>query len=253
MPSMKKWFIPNLTQFVKNKEEFDKFDTHIQNKICKFLEYNKEIAENNRFVKKAAKEIRLANARSKKLKHNITKIYPIIKNLPNGYSLSEIYVEKDRNSYRLDIHWIGIRKKCSLGTNLKKIETICKKYNIDSKIKLTESNYKEVIRQSLNDELNDFLIECGYQNIRDCSKIYLENSVFKIKKSMGVDTNKKDYKKPTTNFYSENSQQFYGGNSNSPLLKMKDKNPLKKPKGVDDTPNRLRFSTEKKINFKKKK
>ncbi len=249
MPSMKKWFIPNLSQLVQHKEEFEKFDKSIQNKILQFLTDNKLIAENNRFVKKVAKEIRMANSQSKKLKKNVTKIYPIIKNLPNGYSLSELYVEKDRNSYRLDIHWIGIRKKCSLGTDLKKIETICKKYNSNPSIKLTESNYKEVIRQSLNDELNDFLIDCGYEKIRDCSKIYLDEGIFKIREAKGVELSKKDKTKKSRISYDSKNAKMFGANS---TIGGFSKNPFAKNKGADDTPNHLKFTTEKKIVFKGK-
>ena len=134
MANMKKYFVPNLSELVKNKEKFAELDKKVQSQILSFLADNKIIAQNNRLVKKATKEIKEANRITNRLKKNVTKIYPVIKNLPSGYSLSVLYVEKDRNSYRLDIRWVGLRKKCSLGTDLKEIQKICRFYNLDKKV-----------------------------------------------------------------------------------------------------------------------
>jgi hypothetical protein len=192
MARMSKWFIPNLSELVKNEEKFNQLDEGIRNKIVEFLAINKIIAERNRFVKKANKEIREANSLIKKLKKNVVKIYPVIKNLPSGYSLSDLYVEKDRSSYRMDFHWIGLRKKCSLGTDLKKIEKICRVYNSDKTLKLTPTNFIEGIRQSLNDVLNDFLIESGYETIKNCKRIVYIKDGFKVIENKGLDVLKKD-------------------------------------------------------------
>ncbi len=192
MARMSKWFIPNLSELVKNEEKLSQLDEGIRSKIVEFLAINKIIAERNRFVKKANKEIREANSLIKKLKKKAVKIHPVIKNLPSGYSLSDLFIEKDRNSYRLDIHWIGLRKKCSLGTDLKKIEKVCRVHNADKTLKLTPTNYKEGIRQSLNDVLNDFLIESGYETIKNCKRIIYIKNGFKVIENKGLDVLKKD-------------------------------------------------------------
>ena len=192
MARMSKWFIPNLSEMVKNEEKLNQLNEGIRSKIIEFLALNKIIAERNRFVKKANKEIREANSLIKKLKKKVVKIHPVIKNLPSGYSLSDLFVEKDRNSYRLDIHWIGLRKKCSLGTDLKKIEKICRVHNSDKTLKLTPTNFTDGIRQSLNDVLNDFLIESGYETIKNCKRIVYIKDGFKVIENKGLDVLKKD-------------------------------------------------------------
>ena len=249
MATIKKWFVPNLSELVKNKEKFEELDKKVQSQILTFLADSKIIAHNNRVVKRAMKEIKEANALTKKLKKNVTKIHPIIKNLPNGYSLTDLYVEKDRNSYRLDVHWIGLRKKCSLGTDLKKIEKICKHHSLNKEIRLNQTNFKEVIRQCLNDALNDFFIDCGYERIKNADKIYIEKNEFKIKDSEGVNLsyNDKPSKKPSSVENNPSNSPVFSGSGVGFHSKNFSNNPFKSPTTVDDTPKHLTYQTEKKI------
>jgi hypothetical protein len=60
MANMKKYFVPNLSELVKNKEKFAELDKKVQSQILSFLADNKIIAQNNRLVKKATKEIKEA-------------------------------------------------------------------------------------------------------------------------------------------------------------------------------------------------
>ncbi len=248
MANMKKYYVPNLSELVKNKERFEELDKKVQSQILKFLADNRIIAQNNRFVKKATKEIKEANRITNRLKKNVTKIYPVIKNLPSGYSLSDLYVEKDRNSYRLDIRWVGLRKKCSLGTDLKEIQKVCRFYNLDKKIVVNDSNYKDVIRQSLSDAINDFLIECGYENVKNATKLYFEKNVFKINLPKGVDVEKKDKLSKASHLESNTNLSRAIGNGSGGFMK----NNFSSPTNVDDTPNRVKYSKEK-FNYKHKK
>lgn len=248
MANMKKYFVPNLSELVKNKEKFGELDKKVQSQILSFLADNKIIAQNNRLVKKATKEIKEANRITNRLKKNVTKIYPVIKNLPSGYSLSDLYVEKDRNSYRLDIRWVGLRKKCSLGTDLKEIQKICRFYNLDKKVVVNAENYKDVIRQSLSDVLNDFLIECRYENVNNATKLYFEKNELKIKLPKGVDVEKKDKLSKASHLDSNTSLSRAIGNGSGGFMK---KN-FSSPTTVDDTPNRVKFSKDK-FNYKNRK
>ena len=58
MANMKKYFVPNLSELVKNKVKFAELDKKVQSQILSFLADNKIIAQNNRLVKKATKEIK---------------------------------------------------------------------------------------------------------------------------------------------------------------------------------------------------
>lgn len=141
-----------------------------------------------------------------------------------------------------------MRKKCSLGTDLKEIQKICRFYNLDKKVVVNAENYKEVIRQSLSDALNDFLIECGYENVKNATKLYFENNELKIMLPKGVDVEKKDKLFKSSHLDSNTKFSRAIGNGSGGFMK----NNFSSPTTVDDTPNWIKNSKEK-YNFKHRK
>ena len=121
MGSVKKYFVKYLSVYKTDKDKFEHLSEDLQNYLLEFLEVNRVIAAKNRFIRKATKQIKEDLIDIKRLKKRVTDLHPKVKSIPNGYSFSNLSVEKDRNSYRLNINWLGLKKKCSLGTDLRKI------------------------------------------------------------------------------------------------------------------------------------
>ena len=121
--------------------------------------------------------------------------------------------------------WCGVRKKFSLGTNLKEIQNICKKYNKELKTEITDKNYKNIIIESIKYSLNDFLLKNGTEKYKqqsiqfDKNKMkfkYLKDTVYidisktskkrnKLKEGMNTDTpikvKKANYLNSKTKYY----------------------------------------------------
>jgi hypothetical protein len=194
MGSVKKYFVKYLSVYKTDKDKFEHLSEDLQNYLLEFLEVNRVIAAKNRFIRKATKQIKEDLIDIKRLKKRVTDLHPKIKSIPNGYSFSNLSVEKDRNSYRLIINWLGLKKKCSLGTDLRKIGKICREEYLNKEIKLNQKNFKEVIRASFLDILNDSLMQMGYDNFKHCKKIKFnyELKTFEIQLNEGVDYTKRD-------------------------------------------------------------
>ena len=187
-------YINQLGDFVKNKEKFYDLDETIQTNIFSFLKANRLVKLKLEKIRNRTIEIENTKKDIKKLSKDITKYHKIIKDIPSGYMLSELSIEKDSNSYMLVINWVGLRKKCSLGTDLKKIELLCKRYHINKKIKLNQSNFKSIIRESLHEVFNDFLVDVGFKKIKEAKKIKIdwERGGFVVIQNEGINLDKAD-------------------------------------------------------------
>ncbi len=187
-------FIKNLGQLVKSQEKFYELDETIQSHIFEFLKANRLVKLKSIKIQNRLKEIEEVKKDIKKLSKVITKNYNKIKDVPSGYVLSNLSVEKDSNSYMLVINWIGLRKKCSLGTDLKRIEKLCRRFHINTKVRLNNSNFKNIIRESLDEVVNDFLVEVGFKSIKDSKRIKVdwEKGGFTVVKNSGINLSKHD-------------------------------------------------------------
>jgi hypothetical protein len=194
MGSIKKYFIPKLNEYREGTDKFTDLEEDIQNSIIEFLDVSHQIAVKNRFIKKVTKQIREEQKEIKKLKKRVISIYPKIKSVPSGYSLSTLFVEKDRNSFRLNFEWLGLKKKCSLGTDLGLIRKACRVLTMNPKLQLNHKNYKDVIKFSFNDNLNDFLHYSTLNKVKSAKRIKFDfkTNSFTLIDSNGVDLNKKD-------------------------------------------------------------
>lgn len=193
-----KRYIDGLGDVMKDQQRFQSLPKEIQKAVYGYLNLHrkkrrlekkkKELIENfNREKKIFEKEI-------KKLTRDETINFKLIKDLPKDYQLVNIYVEPDRNSYRLDIHFCGFRKKCSLGTDLNKIQKACEGFIPSLKKKIDKSNYREVITSSMKDDLNDFIVDNGLNKFRDSKKIILNYTTnkFEYVNEIRVDIIKED-------------------------------------------------------------
>ena len=198
-----KRYIDGLADVMKDQKRFFELPKEIQKSVYEYLNVHRK----KRRMEKRKKELieyyklqrKLIEREIKQLTKQETKSYQSIKDLPNNYQIINIYVEKDRNSYRLDIHFCGFRKKCSLGTNLVKIQNACQKFVPNLKTKINQSNYKEIISSYMKDDLNDFIVDNGVNKFRDAKKILLnyDTNKFEYKTEIKVDTNKEDWVRKT--------------------------------------------------------
>jgi hypothetical protein len=193
-----KRYIDGLGTVMKDQKNFFELPKEIQKSVYGYLNLHrkkrklekqkKQLIENYKEEKKTIeKEI-------KSLTREETKNFQIIKDLPKNYQLINIYVEQDRNSYRLDIHFCGHRKKCSLGTDLNKIQMACEGFIPTINTKISKSNFKEIIVSFMRDDLNDFIVDNGFNKFRDSKKIILNYTTnkFEYKSEIKVDMNKED-------------------------------------------------------------
>jgi hypothetical protein len=194
MGSIKKYFIPKLYEYREGTDKFSDLAEDLQKFIIEYLDVSHQIAIKNRFIKKVTKQIREEQSQIKRLKKRVTNIYPKIKSIPSGYSLSTLFVEKDRNSYRLNFEWLGLKKKCSLGSDLNKIRKACRVLTNNPKLQLTKTNFREIIKFSFNDNLNDFLHYSSLKRVKDAKRVKFDfnTNSFLLTDSNGIDLNKLD-------------------------------------------------------------
>ncbi len=191
---MKTRYVENLGEVMKDQKAFLALPNEMKKAVYSFLTANRKIRVRikklNTLIEEHQKAIKALNTELKKLSIDETENYNIIKHLPKGTSVSNVYVESDKGKYiRLDIHWCGIRKKCSLGKNLNEINNICKELNPKFNKKISLTNYKNIVSTSFAIKLNNFLIENGYENFRDSKRLKwnLETSEFQYEYSKDKD------------------------------------------------------------------
>ena len=179
-----KRYIDGLGDVMKDQQRFHSLPKEIQKAVYGYLNLHRKKRrlekKKKELIENFSKEKKLLEKEIKSVTRDETNNFNIIKDLPNDYQLVNIYVEPDRNSYRLDIHFCGFRKKCSLGTDLNKIQKACEGFipNLDKKI--TKSNFKEVITSSMIGDLNDFIVDNGFNKFRDSKKIVLDYTTNKF-------------------------------------------------------------------------
>jgi hypothetical protein len=173
---MKTRYVDNLGELMKDQKTFVSLPSEMKKAVYTFLTANRKIRVRKKRLSNLIEEhknaIKTLNTELKKLSIDETENYNIIKHLPKGTSVSNVYVESDKGKYiRLDIHWCGIRKKCSLGKDLNEISNICTVLNSKFKQKVTLTNYKNIINTSFGYKLNDFLLKNGFEKFRDSKKL----------------------------------------------------------------------------------
>jgi hypothetical protein len=224
--------IEGLGEKMKERDKFEKLPNEIKTSVYKFLTANRKIRRLNRLADNLKMEFKKELKKIEDLKNVQLKIenenFKNIKNLPyNYYTITQLYVNKEKNkkSYIVDMIWCGVRKKFSLGTNLKEIQNICKKYNKELKTEITDKNYKNIIIESIKYSLNDFLLKNGTEKYKqqsiqfDKNKMkfkYLKDTVYidisktskkrnKLKEGMNTDTpikvKKANYLNSKTKYY----------------------------------------------------
>jgi hypothetical protein len=179
-----KRYIDGLGDVMKDQKRFYSLPKEIQKAVYSYLNLHRK---KRKLEKKKKELIDNFNKEKKELENEIKSVtrdetnnFKIIKDLPKDYQLVNIYVETDRNSYRLDIHFCGFRKKCSLGTDLNKIQKACEGFIPKLNKKISKSNFKEVITSSMVGDLNDFIVDNGFNKFRDSKKIILDYSTNKF-------------------------------------------------------------------------
>ncbi len=173
---MKTRYVENLGEVMKDQKAFIALPFEMKKAVYTFLTANRKIRVRKKrissLIEEHTKAIKTLNSELKKLSIVETENYNIIKHLPKGTSVSNLYVESDKGKYiRIDIHWCGIRKKCSLGKDLNEISNICTILNPKFKQKVTLTNYKNIINTSFGYKLNDFLLENGFEKFRDSKRL----------------------------------------------------------------------------------
>lgn len=173
---MKTRYVENLGEVMKDQKAFIGLPYEMKKAVYTFLTANRKIRVRKKrissLIEEHTKAIKTLKSELKKLSIVETENYNIIKHLPKGTSVSNLYVESDKGKYiRIDIHWCGIRKKCSLGKDLNEISKICTILNPKLKQKVTLTNYKNIINTSFGFKLNDFLLENGFEKFRDSKRL----------------------------------------------------------------------------------
>jgi hypothetical protein len=173
---MKTRYVENLGEVIKDQKAFLALPNEMKKAVYSFLTANRKIRVRKKrlsnLIEEHKKAIKALNTELKKLSIVETANYNIIKHLPKGTSVSNLYVESDKGKYiRIDIHWCGIRKKCSLGKDLNEIGNICTILNPKFKQKVTLTNYKNIINTSFGYKLNDFLLENSFEMFRDSKRL----------------------------------------------------------------------------------
>lgn len=179
-----KRYIVGLGEMMKNRERFDLIPPKIQKSIYDYLLLHRK----KRRLEKAKKElIQKFNSEKKHIEKEIKRVtrdetthYRLIKNITNNYNLANIYCERDRNSFRLNIHFCGLNKKCSLGTDLKRIKIVGNSLAPSLKEKITLKNFKSLIPIIFRDELNDFLVDNGIDKFNDSKKLKFNYNTLKF-------------------------------------------------------------------------
>ena len=144
-----KRYIDGLGNVMKDQQRFFSFPKEIQKAVYGYLKLHRKKRrlekKKKELITNFNKEKKLIEKEIKSLTRDETKNFKIIRDLPKDYQLINIYVEPDRNSYRLDIHFCGLRKKCSLGTDLNKIQKACEGFIPNLNKQITKTNYREII------------------------------------------------------------------------------------------------------------
>jgi len=184
--------IEGLGEKMKERDKFEKLPNEIKTSVYKFLTANRKIRRLNRLADNLKMEFKNELKKIEDLKKEQLKIenenFKNIKNLPyNYYTISQLYVNKEKNkkSYIVDMIWCDVRKKFSLGTNLKEIQNICRKYNKELKTEITDRNYKNIIIESIKYPLNEFLLKNGAKKYTEQS-IQFDKSKMKFKYEKGT-------------------------------------------------------------------
>jgi len=193
-----KRYIDGLGSVMKDQKRFFELPKEIQKSVYDYLNLHRKKRKLEKkkiqLIENYKQEKKSLEREIKRLTRDETKNFQLVKDLPKNYQLINIYVEQDRNSYRLDIHFCGFRKKCSLGTDLSKIQTACEGFIPSLNTKISKSNFKEIIVSYMRDDLNDFIVENGVNKFRDSKKIILNYSTnkFEYKSDIKVDIDKED-------------------------------------------------------------
>lgn len=196
--------IEGLGEKMKERDKFEKLPNEIKTSVYKFLTANRKIRRLNRIADNLKMEFKKELKKIIDLKNDQLKIenenFKNIKNLPyNYYTISQLYVNKEKNkkSYIVDMIWCDVRKKFSLGTNLKEIQNICRKYNKELRTEITDKNYKNIIIESIKHSLNDFLLKNGTEKFNKQSIQFDKNKMrFKyVKETAYVDISKSSKKR----------------------------------------------------------
>jgi hypothetical protein len=184
--------IEGLGEKMKEREKFEKLPNEIKTSVYKFLTANRKIRRLNRLADNLKIEFKKELNKIEDLKKVQLKIenenFKNIKNLPHNYfTISQLYVNKEKNkkSYIVDMIWCGERRKFSLGTNLKEIQNICRKYNKELRTEISDRNYKNIIIESIKYPLNEFLLKNGTKKYTEQS-IQFDKSKMKFKYEKGT-------------------------------------------------------------------
>jgi prefoldin subunit 5 len=190
--------IEGLGDVMKDHQRFEAYPKEIQTAVYKFLtnhrkirvrykrkkslleESNNQLAIYKKLIESLKKEI-------KDLEMEETKQFNIAKNLPLQFTISNLFVELDKQIYiKLDIRWCGKKKTLSLGKDLRKVEEIVKKIDPSFNRKINKTNYK-FIGASLKKHLDDFLIVNGFERFCGDEKIVwnegIKDFAYKLSKS----------------------------------------------------------------------
>ncbi len=193
-----KRYIDGLGSVMKDQQRFHSLPKEIQKAVYGYLNLHRKKRrlekKKRELIENFNKEKKLIEKEIKNITRDETNNFKIIKDLPKDYQLVNIYVETDRNSYRLDIHFCGFRKKCSLGTDLSRIQKACEGFIPNLRKKINKTNYKEIITSSMVADLNDFIVDNGFNKFRDSKKIILNFNTnrFEYKEEITVDIDKND-------------------------------------------------------------
>jgi hypothetical protein len=178
-------YIPGLGNFMKS-EDFKSIPIELQDSVYKYLQKSRKLKKHQSDLTKLELEynekINKLKGTILEVKGDITKFHNQIENLPDGISFSKCYVNIDKKSKSVlvQLEFCGEKKKFSVGSNWKEVNSLFKKVDKNQYSIINSKNYKIKIPELLKLPLNKLLLSHDLQTFKDCMKIKWDNKLKKF-------------------------------------------------------------------------
>ncbi len=173
-------YILGLGNFMKS-EDFNKIPKELQESVYKYLQKSRKLRKHQSDLTKLELEYnqKINNLKETilEVKGDITKFHNQIENLPKGISFSKCYVNIDKKSKSIlvQIEFCGNKKKFSVGSTWKEVNSLFKKVDKKQYSPINSKNYKIKIPELLKSPINNLLLSHDIETFNDSVKIKWDN------------------------------------------------------------------------------
>ena len=252
-----------LEDLLKNKSKMDKLHPLLRKQIFDFCRNSYKLKRKETKIERLKSSIKKEQILMRNISKELTKEYWFIKDeLSIGRPSIYIGTEMKGKSYRLDIDYNGKRRKLTLGKSLKELNVLCKKHYKKDIEKLTDSNWKVLLKKYLRTYITLKVSSVKRDEFELCRKIIIDKTTLEVKFLPKIDETEKKKDKsfrppPTIDMVVENSSGKVSNGGGS-LSKNNQKYSVNRPfrdrgNTFYDSDKRYEVKEGKKLSFKRKK